>query len=237
MTVKIAICDDERIFIEELSRQLEILFVNESIDIQIKSYQSGRKLLSDSNDLDFDILFLDIDMPEITGIDIAEQIRRKNQFVHIIFITSHEDLVYQSIQYRPFRFIRKCYAREELPEAVTALKRKICNENNLFSIKFNGTESSIRYADISYIESYRHDIFVHTTKETYRIKGNLGNLEKQCENYGFIRVHSGYLVNYRYIFSIDKSKVRLINEEEIPLSRHRTATVKQKLQYYVRQGV
>ncbi|MDF2951395.1 MAG: Response regulator of the LytR/AlgR family [Anaerocolumna sp.] len=237
MTVKIAICDDERIFIEKLSRHLEMLFEIESIEIEMRTYHNGLALLSDINDLNFDILFLDIDMPSISGIEIAEEIRKKNQFVHIIFITNHEDLVYQSIQYRPFRFIRKSRIQEELPEAVSALKRKIINENNLFSIKFNGTESFLRYADIIYLESYRHDIFIHSTKETYRIKSNLGKLEKQFEPYGFIRVHSGYLVNIKYIFSIDKSKVKLINNEEIPLSRHRIEIVKQKLQYYVRQGV
>jgi DNA-binding LytR/AlgR family response regulator len=236
MTVQIAICDDEPIFLEKLSQQIDALFKNEGIEVNLKTYENGKNMISKSNELAFDILFLDIDMPEISGIEIANQIRKNNQFVLIIFITNRDDLVFQSIQYRPFRFIRKNMIQDELPEAVNALVHRLFNENTFYSIKFNGAVSEIRYIDIVYIESYKHDIFIHTTNETYRIKSNLSKLEKQFEYFGFIRVHSGYLVNYRYIFSIDKSKIILTNKEEIPLSRHRVDNVKQKLQYYVRQG-
>lgn len=234
MIVQIAVCDDEKIFLEDLIGQVSTQFLKTGNEININSYMDGTKLLEASEKIPFDVLFLDIEMPGISGIEVAEAIRAANPFVNIIFITNREDLVFQSIHYRPFRFIRKHWLKEELPEAIEALTRKIRSENQYYTISFNNSSIQLRITNIMYIESYKHDIFLYTQDEKYRIKSNLQRIEKEFEVYGFIRVHSGFLVNYRYIYSVDKTKVVLNNKDMVPLSRYRLEKVKQKLQLFAR---
>lgn len=234
MVVQIAVCDDEKIFLEDLVSQISTQFLENDNEIHINSYMDGKKLLEASEKIPFDILFLDIEMPGINGIEVAEKIRATNPFVSIIFITNRDDLVFQSIRYRPFRFIRKHWLKEELPEATEAIIKKIKDENQYYTVSFNNSTMQIRITDIMYIESYKHDIFLYTEDEKHRIKSNLHKMEKEFEVYGFIRVHSGFLVNYRYIYSIDKTKVILNNKDMVPLSRYRIETVKQKLQLFTR---
>jgi DNA-binding LytR/AlgR family response regulator len=234
MALKIAICDDEEIFLEELLYQMSVELRKTDTKFHVTTYMNGMELLSDNEKEIFDLVVLDIEMPHLNGIEVAEQIRQRNPYVCIIFITNREDLVFQSLRYRPFRFIRKSRVYEELPEAIDGIIQKLKSENQYYTISFNNSPMQLRIADIMYIESIKHDIYFNCQGQNYRVKSNLGKLEKEFEIHGFIRVHSGFLVNYRYIYSIDKTKVILNNKEMVPLSRHRLETVKQKLQLYAR---
>jgi DNA-binding LytR/AlgR family response regulator len=234
MVVQIAICDDEKILLENLEQQIGVQFSLAGVEYQIKTYTNGMDLIADYENYLFDVIFLDIEMPELDGLSVAEKMRITNPFVSIIFITNRDDLVFQSIRYRPFRFIRKHYIAAELSEAVQAIANKLKAENQYFTVSFNNSALQIRIIDIIYIESYKHDIYIYCHDEKYRIKDNLGKLEKEFEVFGFIRVHSGFLVNYRYIYSIDKAKIILLNKDMVPLSRYRIETVKQKLQLFAR---
>ncbi|WFR57542.1 LytTR family DNA-binding domain-containing protein [Anaerocolumna sp. AGMB13025] len=234
MVVQIAVCDDEIIFLEDMVNQIATQFRKSGSEININSFMDGTNLLEENSNIPFDVLFLDIEMPGISGIEVAETIRASNPFVIIIFITNRDDLVFHSLRYRPFRFIRKTHLREELPEAIEAIVKKLRSENQYITVSFNNSSTQIRITEIMYVESYKHDIFLYIQDEKYRIKSNLKIMEKELEGYGFIRVHSGFLVNYRYIFSIDKTKVILNNKEMVPLSRYRSEAVKQKLQLFSR---
>ncbi len=238
MFVRIAVCDDDSVFLEMLVKQISQLFQNVDsslgLEYQIDSFQDGANLLGNWDHEVYDILFLDIEMPKASGIQVADKVRIKNPYVKILFITNREDLVFHSIQYRPFRFIRKNHLEDELPEAVNGLIESLHKENKYLKVSFNGTEKNIKIIDIHYIESCKHDIYIYTFHDTFRIKSNLTKLENQLEAYGFIRTHSGYLVNSRYVFSVEKTQVVLNDGREIPLSRYRTEKVKHKLQLYGR---
>lgn len=234
--VKIAVCDDDSIFLNELVKQITQLFQSgdKAMEYHIDPFEDGGGLLKYWDNEVYDIVFLDIEMPGTSGILVADRIRMRNPYVKILFITNRDDLVFSSIQYRPFRFIRKNYLENELPEAINALINKLHQENKYLTVSFNGAKTNIKIINIHYIESCKHDIYIYTLHDTFRIKGNLIKLENQLEPYGFIRTHSGYVVNSRYIFSIDKTQVVLNDGREIPLSRYRVETVKHKLQLYGR---
>jgi DNA-binding LytR/AlgR family response regulator len=176
-------------------------------------------------------------MPLLNGLEVASRLRETNPFVHIIFVTNREDLVFSSFKYRPFRFIRKQRIIEELPEAVSHITEVIKKENQYYTVNINNSSKQIKISDILYFESLKHDIYIHTQTEDIRIKSNLTKIEKDMSIHGFIRVHSGYLVNYRFIYSVNKGDIVLSNQLSIPLSRHRVESVKQKLQLYARGSV
>lgn len=232
MTIHIGLCDDEEVFLntmkDHMIKQLHSIDVNYELHV----FDDGNKLLKSNEEIVFDLVFLDIEMPLLSGMEVAKKLRETNPYMHIIFVTNRDDLVFSSFQYRPLRYIRKQRVMEELPEAINHITQLIKNENQYYTVSINNSSKQIKVADIIYIESIKHDIYIHTQTEDIRIKSNLAKMEKDLSIHGFIRVHSGYIVNYRFIYSVNKGDIVLSNQASIPLSRHRAESVKQKLQLY-----
>lgn len=232
--INIGICDDDNIFLSKLSNEIDNLLSDKKIKYNIHTYYDGNLLIEDNKRKVFHILFLDIEMPCISGIEIANHFRNKNPYIIIIFITNRDDLVFESIQYKPFRFIRKKYYLKEIEEAVSSLVRHINNESQYYTFATKNSTANIKFSDIIYMESKKHYIYVYCTNNEYCVRGTMNTLEIDFETRGFVRIHSGYLVNFRYIFSVNKTDVVLDNQKNLPLSRHRMLEVKQKLQLFTR---
>lgn len=108
--MKIYICDDEEKILQDLS-----VLVNACCpESMISSFSSGKELVNNLYKQNCDILLLDIDMPEINGMEVAKELSNLSRKPILVFITSHDELVYQSFQYHPFGFIHKRFYKEEL---------------------------------------------------------------------------------------------------------------------------
>lgn len=233
--LRIAICDDDQALLHSYKNRIKALFESKHVDATIFDYTKGSKLIKDCKEVPFDLIFLDIDMPEMSGFDVAEKINDINADTVIIFVTNEEQLVYRSLRYSPFRFIRKAYFVAELSEAIISfldmyLKR---NKTQVFNC-INGEIVVINIKDIMYIESNKHKVTVYTQKKDIVTKAKIGELEENLKDFGFIRVHIGYLINMKYIFSIEKTEVIFVNQTSVPMSRHRTEQVKTEFHKYIR---
>ena len=105
--IRLAVCDDEKILLDIVSHHLEVIKRKLSLECTIDVYRSGELLLHRHVEQPYDVLLLDIDMPDKTGFDIAQAIRQNSIKTFIIFVTAKTDLVYSSFEYQPFDFIRK----------------------------------------------------------------------------------------------------------------------------------
>ncbi|HAB59311.1 MAG TPA: hypothetical protein DCE48_01100 [Lachnospiraceae bacterium] len=233
--LRIAICDDDQALSHSYKNRIKALFESKHVDATIFDYTRGSKLILDCKEVPFDLIFLDIDMPEMSGFDVAEKINDINADTVIIFVTNEEQLVYRSLRYSPFRFIRKAYFVAELSEAIISfldmyLKR---NKTQVFNC-INGEIVAINIKDIMYIESNKHKVTVYTQKKDIVTKAKIGELEENLKDFGFIRVHIGYLINMKYIFSIEKTEIIFVNQKSVPMSRHRTEQVKTEFHKYIR---
>lgn len=225
-----AICEDEKEILGYLRRQLQEQFKKNHFEITFSSYLNGTDLLSSiSAGEKYDLLFLDIEMPGINGIEVCRKLRSLNSDILIIFISNKEELVFQTFEVRPFRFIRKNHFQEELPQLVKDIQNefkgktgytltiKEQNSSNVYSLNLN---------DIVYIEVIGKLCKIVTTSENYTLRYKLADFEKLLSDKGFLHPHRSYLVNYRYIFSIKKDHLLLDNQMQIPLSRKRIDTIK-----------
>ena len=233
--LRIAICDDDQALLHSYKNRIKALFESKHVDAIIFDYTKGSKLITECKEVPFDLIFLDIDMPEMSGFDVAEKINDINADTVIIFVTNEEQLVYRSLRYSPFRFIRKAYFVAELSEAIISfldmyLKR---NKTQVFNC-INGEIVAINIKDIMYIESNKHKVTVYTQKKDIVTKAKIGELEENLKDFGFIRVHIGYLINMKYIFSIEKTEIIFVNQKSVPMSRHRTEQVKTEFHKYIR---
>ncbi len=228
MMIRAAICDDEANFLDHIHKRITEEFRSRGAECSLDKFISGEKFL-EAHRMPYDVVFLDIDMPQTGGFEVAERINTLSTL--IVFVTSHDELVYSSFKFQPFRFIRKAYLDEELPEIIDAVISKIAERaaERKFTLRSKSGSVVIDLRSLEYIEIYGHRLLVHLkNSEPLECYGSLSELEKELLRYDFVRTHKSYLVNCACIYSIEKNQVILDDKTAIPLSRYKSETVRNK---------
>ena len=225
-----AICDDEPIFCEQYSEMIRNQLEEE---VKIHTYTDAQEFLDTLWKENFDIVLLDIDMPGVSGFDIAREMSSMNTKPLLIFVTSQDMLVYETFRYHPFHFVRKSYAEEELmtvvQEAVDERRRRRKN----YCFRYENEMVSVSLEEITYIESTGNYLELHTTEGMYRIRGTMINAEHDLAAHGFVRIHKGYLVNERAVYRIGANEVELVGNIILPMGRSNKERAKEQLMRYL----
>lgn len=235
--LNIAIVDDNLEYLKIIHEHIDNIMDEIKCDQYIlKTFTDGIQLIESG--IKYDLLLLDIDMPTINGFELAEKINNNASMQYattIIYISTYDNLVYESFKYSPLRFIRKNRINEELPEAIQAFLFK--REHNGYPLMFSTDlgKRSIPVNDIIYIEVQSHKLYVHEKEKLTIANGNLKDVEEQLRTYGFIKTHQSFLVNFRYINFINHSEIILDNGTSIPLSRGRYEQVKKEYMVLTRE--
>jgi len=229
-TCKAAICEDEQRILDYLMKKLPLEMRNAGLPMEFTGFTSGLPLLESISSGDaYDILFLDIEMPDMNGIEVCRKIRAVNADVLIIFISNKEELVFQTFEVRPFRFVRKSHFREELPSLIADIKGEFDRQKGyILTIRENGSSQIYQLSlnALLYVEVIGKYCDFHMTDRKVTVRYTITQLEDELTKYGFLRPHRSYLVNYRYIYNIGGHSITLDNHEEIPISRRRVDEIK-----------
>lgn len=239
--IQIAIVDDERAFLESYTHIVEKLFAKNRIEFVVQCFYKSEEFYHLLKRNYFDIVFLDIDMPEINGINLAADIRKLKLETTIIFVSSHSNLVFQSIHYAPFRFIQKDCLEDDTSEAIHAYCQQIKEKKNTIQLKIeNGETYCFNLMQIQYFYSVRHDLFLvysnkKIAKRLFPRVYTMDALGKMLHKKGFIRIHKSYIVNFKYIHQIQSDKVLLFDNSTLPISRSNVANVKRQYKVIMRE--
>ena len=236
MNFSIAICDDDAAMTQYLGENIQIEFSKQNRICTPHLFTDPHKLMEQLAVVAYHMIFLDMDMPDITGFDIAKEVVEHHPQSLIVFVTSHEELVFPSLQYHPFRFIRKRFFTSEIQEVVSSGIRSLEESGQIIEIRTNGGSVYLYKNEIIYFESERNYLMTVTETESYRSRESIGHKEKELKDSGFIRIHSGYLVNQRYIYAFESDQVKLRSQAVpfLPLSRHRRDSAIEEFQKYLR---
>jgi len=232
--IKIAVCDDEINILNELGNKINALFSKDNSVAEVYKTDSPFELLEHLKNNAVDVLFLDIDMPVLSGMDIAEYILNADLKTLLIFVTSHDSLVYGSFKYHPFGFIRKSYFDEEISSVVESIIEELHKRSYVFTFKTAEGFFRIDLSDILYFESASNYINLHTAGKNYRFRGTLSAIEQELSAKGFVRTHKGFLVNQQHIFAIKGDEIQLSNEQLLPIGRTNKESVKRIIMRYMR---
>lgn len=243
--ITVAICDDNIVFMNNLNSILTKCLTKYTNDFTISSISNGNLLLAKHKEKEFDIIFLDIDMPNISGFDVAKILRDNCSRCFIIFITNHSELVYESMDFQPFNFIRKnCGIPVE--ESVNNIIDKLIhhmkqNEKIILEDDISG-RNAVYLKDVIFIESDRHYVKYHVLKKEIPIKmrDNISDLEKRYEPYDFIRIHKRYLINFRFLSNIDvkRNEIELGSVHlRLPMSKNLKNSVDEKYTLFLRSMI
>lgn len=230
--MRIAICDDDINFAGELKGAIETLYDVSNGPLTVSVWHDGVAFLADQPE--YDALFLAIGMAGMDGFTVARKLRRREE-IFLIFVTRHDEMVYDAIKFQPFRFLRKSRLTEELPEAVEALEKAVLRRSAGGKVSFRtGTGIVYRDADdIMYIEIYGYWMHVRVNGgDDLRCYGSLTDLEQQLKAFGFVRTHKSYLVNCRYIDTIESRRIVLDDRTQILMSRYRAEAVRKAYEHY-----
>ncbi|MGN0634016.1 MAG: LytR/AlgR family response regulator transcription factor [Oscillospiraceae bacterium] len=233
--IRIAIVDDEENVLDILKCKISEILDEMDAEADLFCCQIGDALIRLHNEMDFNIIFLDLEMPQSDGLETAKAIRNDDPNVVLVFVTNREDLVFNAFQYNAIAFVRKKRLDKELAEAVEQAYRKAIAKLSVHFLKTENGDICFKSDEILYFSSQGHNVWLHhKSGKSYRVFYTLEQLENIVSSESFVRCHSGILVNCGYIFSIDKENVILTNGEAVALSRHRKKKVKEVLQKYLR---
>ena len=239
--IRLAVCDDEKIFLDIVSHHL-VIKRKLSLECTIDVYRSGELLLHRHVEQPYDVLLLDIDMPDKTGFDIAQAIRQNSIKTFIIFVTAKTDLVYSSFEYQPFDFIRKNTGNleAELMKVFERLRRHF-EQSRIIEIIESRVPISVAINDIIYIQSDRHYLLYYTKKRgsdaPIRERSTLPEKENDFRKYSFIKTHSRYMVNAEHIvrFDILLNTIDMDNGSKVPISQKYRNSAIDEYRSYIRR--
>lgn len=233
--IRIAVVDDQKNDLAYIKKGIEKQLDLRNIKYKLYLYIDASKLLQDNENDPFDVVFLDIDMPQLTGMDAAESINNISPKTIIVFVTNHDELVYKAYRFKAVGFVRKSYFDDEINEILDVVLTEIHKRNHILNISDNRSIIKIDLFNLLYVKSDDHYAEFYSKNSKQCIRQSLNDIEMKIEHFGFIRTHSRYLVNYRHIYSIEKTVVILSDgKTQIPISRNKITDVKEKVQMFSR---
>ena len=229
-----AVCDDEKIVLEDLSAKIARAFGHLGEESKLEAFSDPFLLLEQIRNDPPDVLFLDIDMPKLGGMDIAQFIIDNNIKMLLVFVTSHDALVYKSFKYRPFAFIRKSCFDEEICSVIGEMIAELKKHDDSFSFKTSSGLFRIKLCDILYFESDGNYIDLHCTSDVHRFRGTIGGVESELSHSSFIRIHKGFIVNLLHVYALGGDELTLDSGDVLPIGRSNKEAVKRALMRYMR---
>ncbi len=235
--MRIAVCDDDRAIREELFRLIQ----KQVPEVDIMEYQSGEELINTRGN--FDIYFLDIEMGEVSGMDIARSIREQEengrQRSIIIFVTGYREYMEAAFDVNAFHYLIKPVDTEKFSEVFKRAWKEAAvfyeQEKKYIIVKSSGTQQKILLKNIYYIESGNKKVIFHTTNGTLEVYGKMEELEKGLGN-TFYRCHRCYLVNMEKISAYSADNIQVTNGDNLLLARKKYSDFIKTYMRYVKNG-
>lgn len=218
MKINFAICDDNRIDSQYVNELVKKWARNKKYQIHIDIFQSAEAFLFHyTQNKEYDILLLDIEMKKMDGVTLARMIRKSNKSVQILFITGYSQYIAEGYDVEALHYLMKPIKEEKMFDVLDrAVTKLIQNEKNLL-LKLSDEMIKIPLHEIIYIDVNRNYVTIHANKD-YTLKKTLGEIEKELDE-KFFRIGRSAIVNLKYITRITKTEVFLSNGFSLPLPR------------------
>ena len=230
-TLSLVFCDDDAIFRGRLCRAAQEEFRRGGVPVTAAEAASAAELLSLPEARSCDLLFLDIDMPGMDGIRLGEELRAGGCGADIVYVSNMEDKVYEIFRVHPWSFLRKSRVAEELPGVIAQYVESLRHRGRgLIVTDTAGRTHSFTPEDIVYIEAAgkTQKLFAAGQAVPVLVRGSMQELDDLTFGLGFLRIHKGFLVNFRYIRKITSRGVLLDDGRDLPVGRDRLAAARER---------
>ena len=233
--LKIAVCDDSRELLEKVEKDLHEYESVRNTPVTVHTYTNAVDLLDGLKKTDYDILILDIIMPGFTGMQAAHEIRKFNEEIKIIFLTSSKEFAIESYSVGAYYYLLKPVLKEKLFSVLDKVVSEITSKQESCVIYTHMGIVNIPFAKIECLEVYNKHLVFHlsdgSTKET---RGALTDYENVfLERKEFLKIHRSYILNMDYIHSIEAGEIATYSGKKFPVSRLLAKDIKEHYMNYM----
>ncbi len=231
--VNICLCDDKKVILEKCKECLKKTAEKYNFDAYIKIFTCGEEIIhyfESFSENHIDIIFMDIIMDKMSGVETSRQLREKGYAGEIIYLTSSSEFAVDAYDTFPFYYLMKNeYAKKLEAVFIQALRRKKEKSKNEILCKKGTVIKRIQLDDIQYIEVYGRNIIIHMQKDVFEFMANMELIEGKIRDKGFLRTNRSYIVNLKYVKNIVKNKLEMYSGKMIPLSPKYSLEVKKEI--------
>lgn len=231
--MKVAICDDEKLYVEKVYEIANNFFTTQDIDADIYTFSCGEDLVK--CDEIFDIVFLDIEMGEMNGIATAQTLNQRSNHTKIFIFTSYNQYLDDAMDLQVFRYIDKTSNSERI---VAGLKKAVESLMlNDICITIAGNEKIIiSKNDIVYVEVRYKKVYVQTISERYVVREKMEFFKNVLNTFNFAIPHSSYIINLECVTKIQRDSVELNGIYDVSIAPKRQAEFKKKFASFMGDG-
>lgn len=234
MALSIVVCDDNETDLQYITGMVNDWAMQGRSPVSVRTFTSAESFLfhySENND--YDILLLDVEMGKLNGIDLAKQIRARNSRAQIVFITGYPDFIAEGYEVSALHYLMKPVSSEKLVEVLNRAADLSQKKRPFLLVSSERETIRIFFDDIYYAESQGHYMLIYTQQMQYRVRMTVsGLLEKTDE--GFYRCGRSFVVSLRHVCRITKSEIFLENQVSLPLGRGQYDEINKAMIHYLR---
>lgn len=228
--IRIAIVDDDEMMCNELKDIIEKYDIKYEYNIHCDIFTSCEDFMLKSQSNDYKLIFLDIEFPEMNGIELGNKIRSifKNMKMQMIFISSKSDYAMELFDVQPFNFLIKPLSKEKIYSCLTKFFVYYFENNKMFEYNFENVKHSILINEIIYFESNGKKVIMHTANNTISFYGVFNEIAKQLKRQ-FVVVKRGLMVNLQYVVNSNYTSIELSNKMTFKISKNNRESVRDRL--------
>ena len=227
--MKIGICDDIRDFCDALERDVQAFIASAGLDAQVVKYYTGADFLADEELCD--ILFLDMELGDVTGIEVLETLKQRSKKPVVLVVTAYSKYIDNALDYNILRYIQKPVEQERI---FAALKKAVSVLNEDYIVIYDlKTKAKYRIAfrDIICAETKLRKIYVYTANQTFHLKEGFKSFKNKLKASYFAEAHYSFVVNMNYIKCFKRTQIVLDiggQEKTVPVCGDKQSQLRKK---------
>lgn len=218
MRVSIVICDDRAEERTALARMVRSYCRSRGLEAAVESASGGDQLLERWAPGRWDLAFLDIFMPGLSGVEAARRLRQKDRDCALIFATTSQEHGLEGFELGVMDYLVKPFCQELLNQAMDWFVQQEGPRLRRIQIEVEGEVYAVRIRDVDYVEMRRHTAVIRAAGQTYEMRRTMDSLEEELGGGCFFRCHRSYLVNLDKVRGIDRRDFLMENGERVPIS-------------------
>ena len=227
--LKVAICDDDKGLCMQLKGMIDEIIENTDEIYEITVFYTGEELCDLLfNGIHYDIIFLDIELYEINGVEVGKKIREElnDELTQIVYISAKDSYAMDLFDIRPLNFLVKPLKKEKIESVLKTAKKILGGSNQYYEYKIGNVNLNVLINDILYFESSGRKVKIISKDDVTEYYGKLSEVEEKLKNSDF---HKSYFINYNHVIEYTYEYVKMSNNEILGISQNNRKAVREKL--------
>lgn len=232
-SLRLAVIDDDSQTRRIIIDSLKDIFKTDQFEVEITPFEDAKSYYKVFHSRNDNLIFLDIEMDEMDGIELAKKLKEEQCHSDIVFVSNREDRVFDSLKTSPFGFVRKSHFRSDVSTVIQNFLKGLKEDaENILLINLGKNQITLPLSEITFIETVKRKTVIHILgKEPLSCPVQFKTIEEALKNKGFLLSYKGVLVNFHHIEAILEDSILLKDKTMVPLSRRNSIEVKEKFMY------